>query len=206
MLPYIDTETNQYPLYEPDIRLLYPGKSFKTPFVAPERYQIVYVKDTPIYDRLNDGYEAKAPELGEDGKWIQGWNVFPLEASQAAANVQAEKDAVHLLVDAEQARREAAQTVTVNGVVVGILPEDCARVERIAKMGELAGLETAEFHAKGGWVTLTLSDAQAIMVAQLQALQAIGVKARAHYDAINALSEAAAFDAYRKDSISAGWD
>jgi hypothetical protein len=88
---YINTQTQQYPVSESQIRAEHSNTSFPKPFVAPAPYAWVFPVPAPTYDNLNQCFREVAPVQVND-KWQQSWEVFELnaEAKQAVEAAQAE--------------------------------------------------------------------------------------------------------------------
>lgn len=78
----------EYPVYEGDIRLLFPNTSFPTPFQPPEDY--VAVADIP---RPETGHTQNVSE-GEpalvDGVWTRTWVVTDASAEQITERAEAQ--------------------------------------------------------------------------------------------------------------------
>lgn len=116
---WINTETNQYPVSEQDIRAAFPNTSFATPFVAPEPYAVVFIAPVPEYDRITHGYREVAPTLTGKGHYEQTFEVYALEAEQVAANLAARTQQLQTsVVQATQARLdEFAKTRNYDGIL-----------------------------------------------------------------------------------------
>ena len=90
-MAYINTATNQYPLFEQQIREALPRVSFTTPFAAPAPYVIVFPSPSPGYDSDDEYIEEGFPE-NIDGQFYQTWLVKSKWASQEeAAQAAAER-------------------------------------------------------------------------------------------------------------------
>lgn len=84
-MAYTNTQTNQYPLSEQQIRQALPHVSFTTPFSAPLPYKVVFPSPAPGYDSDIEYIEEVFPsEL--DGDWYQTWEVRSKWASQEEAD------------------------------------------------------------------------------------------------------------------------
>lgn len=118
------------------------------------------------------------------------------------------------VVTPEQKRAELTNAVTAlrwaketggltltNGVTVGTGTEDQNRITTVIANAQLAGVETVDFKAQSGWVTLTLADVQAIAAVIAMHVQACFSAERAHHEAI-AKSDDAELDNY---DITMGW-
>lgn len=89
-MSYINTETNQYPVSEQDIRREYPNTSFTIPFQAPEKYAPVLNSPTPSFDGMTQGYREVAP-VKQGNEWMQQFEVYSLDAEQIAYNEEQAK-------------------------------------------------------------------------------------------------------------------
>jgi hypothetical protein len=82
-MTYIQYQGNniiKYPVYEGDIRSLFPNTSFTIPFVPPEGY--AEVVNTP---QPEIGVFEKVVELSPifaDGSWIRQWEVQPISEEE----------------------------------------------------------------------------------------------------------------------------
>lgn len=78
-MSYINAQTNEYPVSENQIRLLYSNTSFATPFQAPEEYAVVFLYPQPtVDDSVLQTYIEIAPELTSKGHWEQRWQVVDI--------------------------------------------------------------------------------------------------------------------------------
>lgn len=96
-----------------------------------------------------------------------------------------------------------------NGVRVATGIDDQNRITSVIANANLAGVETVDFKAESGWVTVTVQELQAISAAIAVHVQACFTAERAHHEAIDALAEQhegaalqAALSAY---DIEQGW-
>lgn len=83
---YINTQTNQYPLSERDIRNAYPNTSFPNPFTAPDEYAVVFPAPKPTHDPIIQAVHEIAPILTSKGHYEQQWEVVALAPEQVTAN------------------------------------------------------------------------------------------------------------------------
>lgn len=133
---WINTETLQWPLYERDIRALYPDTSFPTPFVAPEPYAVVFQSPRPEFNAITQFVREVAPQQ-VDGVWSQQWEVVDLDADQAAANQAAADQALEdSVVRGTQARLDTfAQTRGYDGIL-SACTYSMSTVEKFATEGQ----------------------------------------------------------------------
>lgn len=103
---YINTETNQYPVSEQQIRNENPNTSFSSPFVPPAEYQWVFPSPQPTYDPMTQSVREIAPALNALGKYEQKWEIVDLSPEQMAANLDAKKAQMVAVVNA---RRDSAE-------------------------------------------------------------------------------------------------
>jgi hypothetical protein len=73
---YINTENNQYPVSERDIRAANPNTSFPSPFVAPEQYAPVLNSPQPAYNSVIQRVQETIP-TPVNGTYMQQWQVVP---------------------------------------------------------------------------------------------------------------------------------
>lgn len=118
------------------------------------------------------------------------------------------------VVTPEQKRAELTNAVTAlrwvketggltlsNGITVGTKTEDQNRITTVIANAQLAGVTSVDFKAASGWVTLQLSEVQALAAAIALHVQACFSAERTHHEAIAAL-DAASLDSY---DITTGW-
>lgn len=108
------------------------------------------------------------------------------------------------LTNAVTALRWAKETgglTLTNGITVGTKTEDQNRITTVIANAQLAGVTTVDFKAASGWVTLQLSEVQALAAAIALHVQACFSAERTHHEAIAALDDAS-LDNY---DITTGW-
>lgn len=76
---YINTQTNQYPVSEREIRVAHPNTSFPTPFRPPSGFEVVFPSPQPTHNALTETVRETAPVLTSKGHWEQRWEVVPLD-------------------------------------------------------------------------------------------------------------------------------
>lgn len=111
-MAYINTETNEYPRYEPDIRAAHPQTSFSTQFTPPDGYAEVLDTAQPVYDPSSHTCVESAPVLA-DGVWTRAWAVVALAPEVIAERLAALKAAKNLQIN--QWRAQANQTHFAHG-------------------------------------------------------------------------------------------
>lgn len=106
-MAYINTETNQYPVSEADIRAANPNTSFSSPFQAPEPYAVVFIAPMPAVDNpvLQFAREI-APVLTNKGHYEQAFEVVDKFADytdeEGNTVTKAEQEAAAIAADEEQ--------------------------------------------------------------------------------------------------------
>ena len=124
-MAYINTQTNQYPVSEQDIRNLNPNTSFPIPFIPPENYAWVFPAPQPVFDPMTQGVREQAPVFTAKGNWEQSWEIIELDPETIAANQakKAEQDAKMVADKIESLWQAADKYVTgyISGVAIGIL-------------------------------------------------------------------------------------
>ena len=102
---YINTETQEYPVTEMQIRELFPNVSFPVPFVPPSNFAPVFPAPQPSYDHVVQVAVEGKPVLTEKGHYEQSWDliidrftdytdadgVFHSKEEQEAAAIAADK-------------------------------------------------------------------------------------------------------------------
>ena len=96
------------------------------------------------------------------------------------------------LMDAATSKRWDVMTGGVTlpgGISVGTTIDDQNRVTSVIANAQLAGVESMDFKAQSGWVTLSLDQVRGIAAAVALHVHACYAAERAHHDAIAAASE-----------------
>ena len=112
---YINTQTNQYPVTENDIRLAHPNTSFPTPFVAPENYALVFASPQPEHNYVTHLARETTPVLSVKGHYEQQWEVV-----SKFIEYTDEQGVVHTVEEQEQtaiAQDLATRRVNISGVI-----------------------------------------------------------------------------------------
>ena len=66
-MPYINTETGQYPNLRREIRAAYPNTSFGVPFTAPDEYAVVFPSPQPSYESITHSVREMKPVISSKG-------------------------------------------------------------------------------------------------------------------------------------------
>lgn len=105
---------------------------------------------------------------------------------------------------AATAQRWANETggIQVGGVSVATGLDDQNRISSVLAAGQLGDISEVDFKAASGWTRLTLAEVQAIAGAISSHVQACFSAERAHHEAIDALTDMAAAEAY---DVTTGW-
>lgn len=123
------------------------------------------------------------------------------KAPTAAEQLRAAKDALKVSVTAKRWEVETG-SITLNGMCVLTGTEDQNRITSVVANARRAGIETVDFKAASGWVTISVNDVEAIATAIARHVQDSFTAERAHHEAIDALQDRAAVAAY---DIGQGW-
>ena len=150
-------------------------------------------EDQPAYDPRTHTLTLDGVELVE-GIYHARYTLAPLPVDQVRAD----------LMDAATSKRWDVMTGGVTlpgGISVGTTIDDQNRVTSVIANAQLAGVESMDFKAQSGWVTLSLDQVRGIAAAVALHVHACYAAERAHHEAIAAASEAElmAYD------INAGW-
>lgn len=103
---------------------------------------------------------------------------------------------------AEQRRMVEGGGITVDGVAVSTTIEDQNRITTVVANAQLADVETVDFKAASGWVTLTIEQIRGLAAAIARHVQACFTAERAHAEAIAVLDSLEVAQAY---DIRANW-
>jgi hypothetical protein len=116
---YINTQTNQYPVSEAEIKAQFSTTSFPVPFVAPDEYKVVFVSPKPTFNTITESVREITPELTSNGTWEQRWEVYALDAATVAANQAKEEERLQKeVVDNTQKRLDTfAKTRNYDGIL-----------------------------------------------------------------------------------------
>lgn len=110
MRVYINAETNQYPLYEDDIKQLFGNTSFAVPFNPPAPFKEVQPSPRPTQDANMNCIEGAPQSI--NGVWTQTWEQVPASADQITARTNRFWDAVRNKRD--QLLRSSDWTVSIS--------------------------------------------------------------------------------------------
>ncbi len=115
---YINTQTQQYPVSESQIRSEFPNTSFAVPFAAPESYAWVFPAPAPSYDAIAQGVREIAP-VRVNGKYQQAWETFDLPAEAIAANqaAQAQRIQDEIVANTQKRLDDFAKTRNYDGIL-----------------------------------------------------------------------------------------
>ena len=147
----------------------------------------------PAYDPLTHQLALDGVEL-VGGIYHARYVLTPLPVEQVRAD----------LMDAATSKRWDVMTGGVTlpgGISVGTTVDDQNRVTSVIANAQLAGVESMDFKAESGWVTLSLDQVRGIAAAVALHVHACYAAERAHHVAIAAASDA---DLYGYD-INTGW-
>lgn len=162
-MKYLNTETNQYPITEADIRAANPNTSFPTPFAAPEVYAPVFAAPPPSYNAITHTVQELAPVLTDKGHYEQAWEVVLLPDEVVATNVTAKAEADAKLVAAKiETLWQAADKYTgsyISGVAIGILTIGVLQQKpKALAVRAWSSAVWAEYYARKSQVTATSTD------------------------------------------------
>ncbi len=135
----------------------------------------------PAYDPLAHTLALDGVERVE-GIYHARYTLAPLPAEQVRAD----------LMDAATSKRWDVMTGGVTlpgGISVGTTIDDQNRVTSVIANAQLAGVESMDFKAQSGWVTLSLDQVRGIAAAVALHVHACYAAERAHHVAIAAASE-----------------
>ncbi|GAA6121441.1 DUF4376 domain-containing protein [Acidovorax sp. FG27] len=200
-MPYLQTDTQRYPLEIPDIIAAHPECSFPIPFELPDGYAEVQATDRPEHNPATHRVEEIAPEQQGD-QWVQRWRVVKLKAAESAELLAAQKAALTGAATAKRWEVETGGVTFPDGTRVSSTTEDQNRITTVIANAALAGVTTIDFKAASGWVSLTLAELQGVAAAIALHVQACFSAERAHHKAIEALTTLAQAQAY---DIHGGW-
>ena len=147
----------------------------------------------PAYDPLTHTLALDGVELVE-GDYHARYTLAPLPAEQVRAD----------LMDAATSKRWDVMTGGITlpgGISVGTTIDDQNRITSVIANAQLAGVESMDFKAQSGWVTLSLDQVRGIAAAVALHVHACYSAERQHHEAIAAASDA---DLYGYD-INVGW-
>ena len=150
-------------------------------------------EDPPAYDQRTHTLTLDGVELVE-GDYRARYTLAPLPAEQVRAD----------LMDAATSKRWDVMTGGVTlpgGISVGTTTDDQNRITSVIANAQLAGVESMDFKAESGWVTLSLDQVRGIAAAVALHVHACYSAERQHHDAINVATDAELYDY----DINTGW-
>lgn len=184
----------EYPIH--DIRRACPNISFPADLSKVTEFPNGYVhvvESTPEPRKFAVPVE-KTPAF-IDGQWVQQWELQDIPLEEAKARLK----------EAATAKRWDVETggITLqNGISVLTGIDDQDRINAVITNMERYELESVDFKAASGWVTLTLQQLRDIGHAITLHVQACFTAERAHHEAIEALESIEDAEDYDLDS---GW-
>lgn len=197
----IHIASGDYPLSVQNVRARHPLTSFLNPFEPPIGYAWVQETAKPNVSPFTQRVEESAPvEIG--GAWTQTWMVVPLSEEEQGAAIDQAKATLTEQVTAHRWAVETGGITLPNGVQIATGTADQNRVTTVIANATLAGIDTVEFKAATGWVTLALDQVRGIAAASALHVQACFTAERAHHEAIEALTDPAEIEAY---SVNTNW-
>lgn len=197
----IHIASGDYPLSVQDVRARHPLTSFLNPFEPPIGYAWVQETTKPNVSPVTQRVEESAP-VEIEGVWTQTWMVVSLSAEEQGAAIDQAKATLTEQVTAHRWAVETGGITLPNGVQIATGTADQNRVTTVIANATLAGIDTVEFKAATGWVTLTLDQVRGIAAASALHVQACFTAERAHHEAIAALTDPAEIEAY---SVNTNW-
>lgn len=90
-MAYINTETNEYPIFEGDLRLRFPLTSFPSPFSPPEGYVEVQETPQPEINWEEHFLQEGVPENIE-GVWKQKWEIVNLSSEEILQKLEQKRE------------------------------------------------------------------------------------------------------------------
>ena len=70
---YINTETNQYPISEREIKEMFPQVTFPSPFTPPDHFKVVFASPVPEHNAVIQVAREGEPVLTDKGHYEQTW-------------------------------------------------------------------------------------------------------------------------------------
>ena len=147
----------------------------------------------PAYDPRTHTLAFDGVELVE-GIYHARYTLAPLPSEQVRAD----------LMDAATSKRWDVMTGGVTlpgGISVGTTIDDQNRITSVIANAQMAGVESMDFKAQSGWVTLSLDQVRGIAAAVALHVHACYAAERAHHVAIAAATDAELYDY----DINTGW-
>lgn len=162
-------------------------------------YQLTPNPDCVI--RLDDGVN-----IPRDHRWwsdFEAWCAGGGEPLPVDSVPTVEKMQDFLRAEATRLRWECETGgITIAGVRVGTKTEDQNRISTVLAAADLGTVNTIDFKADSGWVTLSVAQIRQLASSISAHVQACFTAERAHHNAIEALDS---MDALRGYDVSSGW-
>lgn len=165
---YINTQTNEYPITEDQIRQQNPEVLFSVPFVPPEGYAVVFRTPQPAVDQMIQGVSETAP-VQTDGKWVQAWNVYDLD--QATVKMLADNQTAAVSAQFKLDREKAMNALTVTTAAGNVFDGD--EISQGRMLRAIFALQFADV-ASVNWVLVDNSVIQATKAELSEALVLAG--------------------------------
>lgn len=200
-MAYIHKTTRDYPVTEQQIRSAHPATIFPVPFEPTEDY--AWVNETAPPAHNPDTHRAVQIEPVHDGDdWRQAWTIEPLTPGEIDVALQSLKAQLAAAVTAKRWAVETGGIEFPDGTRIATAVEDQNRITTVVANAQLAGVESVDFKAATGWVTLTLAEVQGIAAAIAIHVQGCFSVERSHHAAIEGLTT---LEQARTYDVGAGW-
>ena len=179
-----------------EFREAHPHTSFGELLEEHERNAVgLYLldDDRPSHNQATHALELAGIEPQGHG-WVRRWVAVARPVEDVRARLMAAVTELRWV-------KETGGITLPGGVQVGTATDDQNRITSVIANAQAAGVETVDFKASSGWVTLTVAQVQAIAAAIALHVQACFTAERAHHEAI----ATAADDELRGYDIESGW-
>lgn len=189
-------ENDQVTEYPVDLRRAYRHVSWPANLDAITSLPDGIVRVTPTEPpaaKFSTPVEKTPEKVGDE--WVQQWELQPITLAEAKERLKA----------AATGRRWEAETggITLpSGIAVNTATDDQQRIDTAISCMERYELESVDFKAATGWVTLTLQQLRDIGQAITLHVQACFAAERAHHEAIDALET---IEDAEKYDVNSGW-
>lgn len=134
--------------------------------------------DRPSYNQATHTLEPTGIERQGSG-WVRRWVAVARPVEEVRSSLMA-------AVTELRWRKETGGIMLPGGVSVGTAIDDQNRITSVIANAQAAGVETVDFKAASGWITLTVAQMQGIAAAIALHVQACFSAERAHHEAIAA--------------------
>lgn len=198
----INTVTMRYPMQPYQVvQELGGGFTLPNEMYMPDGYAWVEPTGKPEFDQTTHRLVESTP-IEVNGVWRQKWSKLLLTEEEIEQKLNEQKGLLYKQITDFRWMKESGGVTLPSGIKIASSREDQNRITSVISNAELASIESVNFKAASGWVTLTIPEIKAIAASVARHVQACFDNERVHHEAVFALTTLKDVFEYRYDT---GW-